>query len=136
MGREGRKARHVLWNWWPPWGSIQRGPAEEQHRQHLRTVHQASEQRASIHQYQSYGSRVTPAGLTRPHFQTIMLESRYKQEGTRCGEQLSQPVRSWLPWQWLSKGWWARRMGEAPREGSDPHSFNKYSLSPLCQALC
>ena len=42
----------------------------------------------------------------------------------------------WLPWQWLSKGWWARRMGEAPREGSDPHSFNKYSLSPLCQALC
>lgn len=135
MGREGRKARHVLWSWWPPWGSTQRGPAEEQHRGHLRTVHRASKQRAYIHQYQSCGSRVTPAGLTHPHFQTIMLQPRFKQEGTHCGEQLSQPARSWLSWQWLSKGW-ARSMGEASRKVSDPQSFNKYLLSPLCQALC
>lgn len=134
MGREGRTARHVLWSWWPPWGSTQRGPAEEQHRGHLRTVHRASQQRAYIHQYQSCGSRVTLAGLTHPHFQTIMLEPRYKQEGTHCGEQLSQPARSCCHGNGWVKGGpeaWEKRH---ERSRTHSHSTNTYCL--LCAKPC
>lgn len=129
-GKESKPGHGVPWRWSLLWGTG--APSCEDLLRPPLNLHPVSEKGENICQLQLCWSAVTPAELTSPDLQTMVLELRDKlwAEGKSLGEQLTQgvpPAPSWMPGCLMSKRW-VRRMG---REGPTflIHTHNKYLSS-------